>query len=41
MKKVINDLFNFNITYPAVWQIIENDLPELKNIIHIILKEEF
>jgi uncharacterized protein with HEPN domain len=31
----------FNIKLPAVWQIIENDLQQLKAVIQTILKEEF
>ena len=31
----------FNIKLPAVWQIIENDLKELKMIIKAILRNEF
>jgi len=31
----------FNIKLPAVWQIIEKDLPALKKIIQTILKKEF
>lgn len=31
----------FNIKLPAVWQIIENDLQQLKAIVHTILKKEF
>lgn len=31
----------FNIKLPAVWQIIKNDLRELKKVIQTILKNEF
>jgi len=31
----------FNIKLPAVWQIIEKDLKELKEVIQTILKNEF
>jgi uncharacterized protein with HEPN domain len=31
----------FNIKLEAVWQIIENNLPELKSMILLILKKEF
>lgn len=31
----------FNIKLPAVWQIIENDLQQLKEIVQIMLKKEF
>jgi len=31
----------FNIKLPAVWQIIENDLQQLKEIVETILKNEF
>lgn len=31
----------FNIKLPAVWQIIENDLQQLKEIVQTILKKEF
>ena len=31
----------FNIKLEAVWRIIENDLPELKKIINVILDNEF
>lgn len=31
----------FNIKMEAVWQIIQVDLPELKNVIQSILKNEF
>ncbi len=31
----------FNIKLPAVWQIIEKDLQELKGVIKTILKNEF
>ncbi len=31
----------FNIKLPAVWQIIENDLQQLKQIVQTILKKEF
>lgn len=31
----------FNIKLPAVWQIIENDLPKLKSVILLMLRNEF
>ncbi len=31
----------FNIKLPAVWMIIENDLQQLKEVIHTMLKNEF
>jgi uncharacterized protein with HEPN domain len=31
----------FNIKLPAVWQIIENDLQQLKEVVETILKKEF
>lgn len=31
----------FNIKLPAVWQIIENDLPKLRSVIALILQNEF
>jgi uncharacterized protein with HEPN domain len=31
----------FNIKLPAVWQIIENDLQQLKTVIQAMLKNEF
>jgi len=31
----------FNIKLPAVWQIIENDLQQLKEVVQTILKKEF
>ncbi|MGK2861621.1 MAG: HepT-like ribonuclease domain-containing protein [Chitinophagaceae bacterium] len=31
----------FNIKLPAVWQIIENDLEQLKKVVQTILKNEF
>ena len=31
----------FNIKLPAVWQVIEKDLPELKSVVQTILKNEF
>ena len=31
----------FNIKLPAVWQIIENDLQKLKELIETILEKEF
>lgn len=31
----------FNIKLPAVWQIIENDLQQLKEIVQTMLKKEF
>ncbi len=31
----------FNIKLTAVWQIIKNDLPQLKQVIQTILKNEF
>jgi uncharacterized protein with HEPN domain len=31
----------FNIKLPAVWQIIENDLPQLKEAVQAMLKNEF
>lgn len=31
----------FNIKLPAVWQIIENDLPKLRSVITLILQNEF
>jgi uncharacterized protein with HEPN domain len=31
----------FNIKLPAVWQIIENDLQQLKAVVQAILKKEF
>lgn len=31
----------FNIRLPAVWQIIENDLQQLKEVIQTILENEF
>lgn len=30
----------FNIKLPAVWQIIENDLQQLKEVVQTILKKE-
>lgn len=31
----------FTIKFPAVWQIIDKDLPELKRLVQLILKKEF
>ncbi|MCK9404351.1 MAG: DUF86 domain-containing protein [Chitinophagaceae bacterium] len=31
----------FNIKLPAVWQIIENDIQQLKEVVQTILKKEF
>lgn len=31
---------DFNIKLPAVWQIIENDLQQLKEVVQTILKKE-
>ena len=31
----------FNIKLPAVWKIIENDLPKLKEVVERILEKEF
>ncbi len=31
----------FNIKFPAIWQIVENELEQLKTTIEIILKNEF
>lgn len=31
----------FNIKLPAVWQILENDLQQLKEVVQVILKKEF
>ena len=31
----------FNIKLPAVWQIIENDLQQLKEVVQTMLKKEF
>ncbi len=31
----------FNIKLDAVWEIVQKDLPKLKEVIEIILKEEF
>ncbi len=31
----------FNIKLDAVWEIILNDLPELKNMVELVLKNEF
>lgn len=31
----------FNIKLPSVWQIIQSDLPELKKVVQVIIKNEF
>ncbi len=31
----------FNIKLPAVWEIIQTDLPKLKKVVHSILENEF
>jgi uncharacterized protein with HEPN domain len=31
----------FDIKLPAVWEIIQNDLPELKSVIQSVLEKEF
>ena len=40
LRNLISHVY-FQIKLDAVWEIIENDLPDLKQVIETILKEEF